>query len=117
MIREHASIYHAHVRAALIFAGGSGGSRGIRSLPRIGGAAIVIGFFLGLLWIAASRTTEVSFWSRILVWQDATFHDFETKFPARPIPNSPTAFSFRPAPAEVPSYLTTVTYRVGGRPL
>ena len=117
MILEHASIYHAHMGAALMVAGRSRGSRVTRWLPRIGGAAIVIGFFLGLLWVAASRTTEVSFWSRILVWQDATFQDFETKFPARPIPNGPTAFSFRPAPAEVPSYLTTVTYRVGGRPL
>jgi hypothetical protein len=85
MILEHASIYHAHVRAALISAGGSGGSRVIRWLSRIAGAAIVIGVFLGLLWVVASRTTEVSFWSRILVWQDATFQDFETKFPARPI--------------------------------
>jgi hypothetical protein len=117
MILEHTSVYHAYVRTALISAGRSGGSRVIRWLSRIGGAAIVMGVFLGLLWIVASRMTEVSFWSRILVWQNATFQDFETKFPARPIPNGPTSFAFRPAPAEVPSYLATVTYRAGGRAL
>jgi hypothetical protein len=68
-------------------------------------------------WLAARLTTEVCYWSRVLVWQDASFRDFETKFPARDIPNGSDSFSFRPAPSEPPAYLTSVTYREGGRPL
>jgi CubicO group peptidase (beta-lactamase class C family) len=67
------------------------------------------------IYAIATRTTEYSYWARILVWRDARFDDFAAKFPARPIPNGPAVFRFRPAPAEVPPYLTTVTYQQNGR--
>jgi CubicO group peptidase (beta-lactamase class C family) len=89
-----------------------GRSRWVRPLAA---AALALVVTVAAVFVVASLTTERSYWSRIIAWRDARFDDFATKFAARPIPNGPATYRFRPAPVEIPSYLNTVTYRQNGR--
>jgi len=77
---------------------------------RVGMAVLALAAILAALVGLASLATEWSYWARILVWNEARFDDFSTKFAARPIPNGPDPFSFRPAAAAIPPYLQSVAY-------
>jgi CubicO group peptidase (beta-lactamase class C family) len=70
---------------------------------------LITGLLAGLMFVAAA-TADRFYASRIVAWREADFHDFE-KFPSRPVPAGPKAFSFEPAPENPPEYLRTVTYR------
>jgi CubicO group peptidase (beta-lactamase class C family) len=81
---------------------------------RLGVGVLSVGLALAGLFLVANLTTEYSYWSRIVAWRDAGFSDFTTKFAARPIPNGPIAYQFRPTPATTPPYLASVTYARDG---
>lgn len=92
-----------------------GRTRRSRWARRLGAYVVALLLAPAAVYAIAARTTEYSYWSRILVWRDARFDDFATKFPARQVPNAAPSYQFHPAPAEVPSYLATVTYEQNGR--
>lgn len=81
---------------------------------RAGAWAVALMLAVPGIFLAASLTTEISYWSRIVVWREARFDDFATKFPVRPIPNGAVVFHFSPAPVTIPFYLSTATYRQDG---
>jgi hypothetical protein len=62
------------------------GSGLVRRLAAGGLVAIALA---GCVLAVAPAMTELSYWARIDAWREASFHDFETKFPARTIPNAP----------------------------
>jgi CubicO group peptidase (beta-lactamase class C family) len=61
----------------------------------------------------ATVLTEQSYWARIVAWREAGFHDFETKFPARAVPNAPPLYSLEPAPVMAGYNLDTIRYSSG----
>ncbi len=90
--------------------------RGPHRWVRHGGLAILaLALVLAGILLAASLTTESSYWSRIVAWRTPSFWDYAAKFPSRSIPTGPTVYRFLPAPSTAPSFLTTVTYQQSGR--
>ena len=83
-------------------------------LRRLGVAVLALAIAVGAVFAVAGLTTESSYWARIIAWRDARFDDFATKFAARAIPNGPEIYHFRPAPAAIPPYLSTVAYTRNG---
>jgi hypothetical protein len=83
---------------------------------RLGAALLVFAAVLAAAVVVASLTTERSYWARILVWNEARFDDYATKFPARPIANGPDVFRLQPpANAKPPEALKTVAFTRNGR--
>jgi CubicO group peptidase (beta-lactamase class C family) len=70
---------------------------------------LIVVLLVGLM-TAAAATADRFYASRIVAWREADFRDFE-RFPSRPVPAGPKAFSFKPAPENIPEYLRTVTYQ------
>ncbi len=87
----------------------------LQSVKPAGVAVLTFGLMLASLFVIANRSTEFSFWSRIITWRQPRFDDFATKFPARPIQNRQAIYHFRQASASIPSYLRMATYRQGDR--
>jgi CubicO group peptidase (beta-lactamase class C family) len=85
-------------------------------LRRLGAAFLVFAAVLAAAVVVASLTTERSYWARILVWNEARFDDYATKFPARPIANGPDVFRLQPpADAKPPEALKAVAFTRNGR--
>ncbi len=82
---------------------------------RSGLAILLPALVLAGALLAASLTTERSYWSRIIAWRNPGFWDYATKFPSRSIPTGSTVYRFLPPPSTPPSYLTAVTYQQRGR--
>ena len=80
-----------------------------RSLKQLAIVFLLIAILLLGLMAAAVATIDRFYASRIVAWREADFRDFE-RFPSRPVPAGPKAFSFEPAPQDPPEYLRTVTY-------
>ncbi len=80
----------------------------------IGAAFLTLTLALVGIFLIANRTTEHSFWSRIIAWRNPHFNDFANKFLARPIPNGPVAYHFRPAPNLIPTYLSAISHKQDG---
>ena len=80
-----------------------------RSVKRLAIVFLLIAILLLGLMAAAAATADRFYASRIVAWREADFRDFE-RFPSRPVPAGPKAFSFEPAPQDPPEYLRTVTY-------
>jgi CubicO group peptidase (beta-lactamase class C family) len=70
---------------------------------------LIVVLLVGLM-TAAAATADRFYASRIVAWREADFRDFE-RFPSRPVPAGPKAFSFKPTPENIPEYLRTVTYQ------
>ena len=81
------------------------GKRYLRRLAVV--LSLIAILLLGIM--AAAATADRFYVSRIVAWRNADFRDFE-RFPSRPVPAGPEAFSFEPAPEKPPGYLRTVTY-------
>jgi len=64
---------------------------------RLGAWAVALVLAVAGIFLAASLTTESSYWSRIVAWREARVDDFATKFLVRLIPNGPVVFDFSPA--------------------
>ena len=56
-------------------------------------------------------TTEHHYWSRIVVWRDAAFDDFATKFEARAVPNGPTIVDLSKGASTPPPGLGTIVFQ------
>jgi len=78
---------------------GPNGQRMGRALEarRLGAWAVALVLAVAGVFLAASLTTESSYWSRIVAWREARVDDFATKFLVRLIPNGPVVFDFSPA--------------------
>jgi len=67
----------------------------------------------GAVYSLASLTTEYSYWARVVVWRDATFDDFKTKFASRPIANAGTPSTLGAPPAVTPAALENIVFSRG----
>jgi CubicO group peptidase (beta-lactamase class C family) len=88
-----------------------GTNRRWRSIAiRLAIALVAVAALVGATFGVAALLTDRSYWARIIAWRAAGFHDFETKFPARAIPNAPPVFQLRPAPPNLPASLARIVY-------
>jgi CubicO group peptidase (beta-lactamase class C family) len=78
---------------------------------RLAAALAGLVLVLGAAYLIAWLTTEHHYWSRVVVWRDAAFDDFATKFEARAVPNGSAIVHLDPGPSMPPPGLETVTLR------
>ena len=81
-----------------------------QSLRRVLIGLLAFALLLAGAMAAASATTDHFYISRIIAWRQGSFRDFETKFPARPVPRGHSTFSFTSPSGDPPPWLRTVTY-------
>jgi CubicO group peptidase (beta-lactamase class C family) len=82
---------------------------------RLAGALIGLALFLSSAYLVAAMTTEHRYWSRIVVWRDAAFNDFATKFEARAVPNGTEFVDLGQGPSTPPAGLETIAFQRNGR--
>jgi hypothetical protein len=68
---------------------------------------------LGAAYLIAATTTEYNYWSRIVVWRNAAFNDFATKFAARAVANNPTIVDLGRGSSTPPAGLETIAFQRG----
>ena len=78
---------------------------------RLAGALVGLALVLGGAYLIAGMTTEHHYWSRIVVWRDAAFDDFATKFEARAVPNGPTIVDLSKGASTPPPGLGTIVFQ------
>ena len=78
---------------------------------RLAAALAGLVLVLGAAYLIAWLTTEHHYWSRVVVWRDAAFDDFATKFEARAVPNGSAIVHLDHGPSTPPPGLETVTLR------
>ena len=77
----------------------------------------VVGFALclGAIYLLAWLTTDLCYWSRLVVWRGATYDDFTSKFAARAIANAGPPLQLGAAAAPPPTFAEIAYLRISDR--
>ena len=78
---------------------------------------LVVGFALclGAIYLLAWLTTDLWYWSRLVVWRGATYDDFKRKFAARAIANAGPPLQLGAAAAPPPTFSEIAYLRISDR--